>query len=377
MKILFVFHHGGITGASLALFSSIEWLHENTDYKMSFLFRENGIMEDVVSKYGKVYIWEEEKYQPLSFSNRVKNKISKPKTKQQVLLENLENQRFDIIYFNTIICSKIINKMSSFSSTKIWHIHELELAINYYGVQHLEAVNNVSKIIANSRSTENTLLRYGFRKEMISVIYPFINCKKMDKLLNQSVDRTTFNIPDNAFVIGTSGTVMDRKGVDNFISMSVIIDELFPENNFYYIWVGAYTNKQKIMFDYDIDKSEKKDKILFIGEHSNPFPIYKLFDVFVSTSKEESFGLSAVEAGYFSKPLVCYKNTGGIEEIIFNSGNTTVGYMNTYHMAQEIIKLYHNTTARETLGKKAKVLAESFDVEIIMPQLTDFLNKSI
>ncbi len=377
MKILFVFHHGGITGASLALLSSIEWLNAHTDYKMSFLFRENGIMEDVVSKYGKVHIWEEESHQPLSIFVRIKNKILKSKTKQRVLLENIERQHFDIIYFNTIICSKIINKMSGLSSTKIWHIHELELAINYYGVQHLNAVNNVSKIIANSKNTKNTLLRYGFNNDKISVIYPFINCKKMDKLVIQSVDRTTFNIPENAFIIGTSGTVMDRKGVDNFISTAIIIDELFPKNNFYYIWVGAYTNKQKIMFDYDINKSEKKDKILFIGEHSNPFPIYNLFDIFVSTSKEESFGLSALEAGYFSKPLVCYKNTGGIEEIVVNSGNTTVEYMNTYHMAQEIIRLYHNMTTRETLGKNAKVLAESFDVEIIMPQLMDFLNKSI
>ena len=154
MKILFVFHHGGITGASLALLSSVEWLHENTDYNMSFLFREKGVMEDVVSKYGKVYLWEDDIYQPLSFFTRVKNKISKPKTKQQILLENIENQHFDIIYFNTIICSKIINKMSGFSSMKIWHIHELELAINYYGVQHLDAVNNVTKIIANSKSTD-------------------------------------------------------------------------------------------------------------------------------------------------------------------------------------------------------------------------------
>lgn len=377
MKILFVFHHGGITGASLALYSTIEWLSENTTFEMSFLLRENGIVGEMVSKYGKVYNWEEEEYKQLNILSRIKRKIFPIKTKTQILIDEIEKQNFDIIYFNTIICSKIIHQFAKLHSVKIWHIHELELAINYYGIKHLNAVSNISKVIANSRSTELALLKFGFNKNIISVVYPFINCHKITESLNPQVQRHDFNIPENAFIIGTSGTVMDRKGVDSFISLSVMIDKLLPNNEFYYTWVGGYTNKQKIMFDHDLLKSGKSDRVLFLGEHKNPYPLYNLFDVFVSTSKEESFGLSALESAYLSKPLLCFANTGGIEEIVRDSKNIVVPYLDIYELAKNIIVLYNDKLLRKTQGESAKKNSEQFDVNVIMPQLTDFLKKSI
>lgn len=373
MKILFIFHEAHLTGATLALFGTVKWYSENTDFSMSFLLKENGILKNEISKIGPVYNWTQEYLPKRNFVQKVVSRIIKPKSYRQKLLENLRNQKFDILYANTILCSDIIKDMAYFNCKIVWHIHELELAIKCLGKHHLEADKYVHAIIANSKSTMSNLVRNGIDKTKICVHYPFINIQEIQNLSMSISVRESLKIPSDSFIIGGSGSGIERKGIQNFIQLPLIINYLFPNKNFYYLWVGEICNKEVVQ--YDLDKSGIKDNFIFCGEQKNPFPYYKVFDIFVSCSKEESFGLSAIEAAALHKPLLCYKNTGGIEEIVEQANNITVPYLNIIEMAKKIIEIYSNKAKILALGNLAFETAKNFDIEIIMPKMFDYIKE--
>jgi glycosyltransferase involved in cell wall biosynthesis len=105
----------------------------------------------------------------------------------------------------------------------------------------------------------------------------------------------------------------------------------------------------------------------------NPFPYYELFDIFVSFSKEESFGLSALEAAALHKPLVCFKNTGGIEELVEQAGNITIPYLDMIKMGQKLIEMQKDSNMLHQLGCDSYLVAQKYEENIVMPQMYNFL----
>ncbi len=374
MKILFVFHEARLTGATLALFTYVKWLHKHTDISVSFLLKERGEMEKEISLLGKVYVWEPLEFESPDIYKRIKNKILKAKSKQEMLIDSLKKESFDTVYFNTVLCSGLIKKLSCLNSKIIWHIHELELAVNFVGRHLLDAHSYTHAVVANSESTQQYLINNGINKEKIFVSYPGIDFEMINQLKNDA-GSSECHIPDDAFVIGTSGTVLSRKGWHNFIELPSIINHLLADNSFYYVWVGKISKADKEIIKYDIQKSGNNAKIIFTDEQKNPFPIYKRFDVFVSVSKEESFGMAAVELAFMHKPIVCFQNTGGIEELVNKAHNISVPYLDSISLGKVIIDLYKNPEKRIQLGNAAYEHIKEYDINKIMPRFHNFLNQ--
>lgn len=374
-KLLFVFHEARLTGASLALLRIVRWLKENSDHTMSFLLLGGGVLKQELAELGEVIEWKK--------NNSPTNKTLKTKIKsilgvssaQRQIIQKIEESKYDVIYFNTILCSEIIGKLSQINSRKIWHIHELELAINSLGKNHLKAKGLVDAVVANSFSTQEYLISQGVKSNLIKVFYPIVDLEQIIESASEEskVDQLIGN--DNSFIVGSSGTVMERKGVQTFIIVARIIETTYPNNNFKYVWVGKYDEAEKILVDYDIKKSGLEGKVLFLGEYMNPYPFYNKFDVFISTSKEESFGLSLVEAACLKKPVLCFENTGGVAEIMSESKSGLVSYLDVNQMAEKIIELSKNSDQAIQQGMNAYNQVLRFDKKEVMSGFVDFISE--
>jgi glycosyltransferase involved in cell wall biosynthesis len=262
-------------------------------------------------------------------------------------------------------------ELAHFKCKKVWHIHELELAIKIIGEQYLEAEKHVDLIIANSKSTCDNLINSGINGNKIKVIYPILD---RGEIINSAIVpglKESLGIPADAFIIGTSGVGIDRKGIHTFVQLPVIVDFLLPGNDFYYLWVGKKVNFEII--EHDIIKAGLTNRIIFVGEQANPFQYYKLFDIFISCSREESFGLSAIEAAALGKPIICFEKTGGLDEIVTGAKNITIPYLNIIDMANTIIDLYKDRGKLIRLGESASEYSEKFDQELIMEDFTRLL----
>jgi glycosyltransferase involved in cell wall biosynthesis len=376
VKILFILHEAQLTGATLALYRIAFWLKHNTNITMSFILLEKGELYENLTKLGKVVNWPYYNKTSISFKKIIIHKIFK-KYNQNQILRHLLRENFDIIYFNTIVSSRVATMFSDFKAKKVWHVHEIELATKTIGENYLKAHYLFDIIIANSKSTESYLQSKKIESSKIHVFYPIINTFEITNQCKDSISKSFEDNVKNSFVIGSSGTAMERKGIQAFIITSKIIQEIYPNNNFKFVWVGSIGHQEKTMVEYDIEKAGLKDKVYFLGLKNNPYPYYLKFDVFVSTSKEESFGLSLMEAASLKKPIICFDNTGALCELVKNAENIVVPYLDVNKLANEIIKLSKNPIILEDLAKKAGMSAQKYDENTIMPALLSFLKSII
>ena len=95
--------------------------------------------------------------------------------------------------------------------------------------------------------------------------------------------------------------------------------------------------------------------------------------MFVSTSKEESFGLALIEAACLKKPLFCFENSHEIERLVKSASNFTTDYLDVLAMSEQLIELSKNKRLLAEAGERALVTATRYDEDEIMPPFLNFL----
>jgi len=372
MRILFLFHDANRTGATLTLYRMVRWLSANTDFSMTFLFRDDGILVADFGKLGPVHFWNPNSARANQSLLQKGYYAWADKAHRKSLVRKFRKENFDLVYGNTIGTSAMINSLSSLGIPVVWHLHELDLAIRVLGKARMDSGKFVQTFIANSNSTADNLIKLGIDRNKIRIIHPVIDLSEIVHKASTGNLREKLGIPKDAFVIGSSGTGIERKGISTFIQLPVIVDYFYPENHFYYLWVGKIFDPE--IYERDIGNQGLTGRFLFTGELENPYPHYDIFDLFVSCSKEESFGLSALEAGALGKPMICFEKTGGLEEVVREAGNITVPYLDLIALANRIIDFSRDPDLARQMGAKAADFAKQFDLKLIIPEFVELLH---
>lgn len=355
LALLFIFHEAQRTGASIVLLRYVTWLSKNTDYKLSFVLNSPGPLEKDLSSIGKIIY--RNSYKGLDRNSFLRNKLYRFTGIQLVSsqLKALQGEKFDAIVANTLVSSEILIELKQFIDAPVgWYIHELGLAekllnVNYHNVPAL-----VDLWIANSHSTKNFIQKYfGIAEDKCVVNYPPVTVPRNINELSP-IDKWK-----DKFVVGTSGTAMPRKGCDLFVLLAHTFKKKYPLSNFHFVWVGNASYMYEEL-RYDIDKSGLTGMVEFLGEVADPFQYYKSFDVFVSTSKEESFGLACAEAAAIGKPVVGFKETFGLENFIAGCNGILVPYMDIEAMAEALMRISLSPETLAMMGTSSKQFAEQF-----------------
>ncbi len=175
------------------------------------------------------------------------------------------------------------------------------------------AYDNADAIVANSLATKRMLnLRYHIPYEKITVVqnmvpmYPKVDTKSL---------RHNLGLND-AVVIGSVGRLSAVKNFKVLVDCARIV--LKKREDVKFVLVGG-----GVQYDYlkeYIKFLGLEDKFVLTGWRSDARNILQLFDIFVCTSIQESFGNSLVEASLAGKPVVA-PNIDGIPEIVQSGVN--------------------------------------------------------
>lgn len=118
-----------------------------------------------------------------------------------------------------------------------------------------------------------------------------------------------------------------------------------------------------------------RDRILLLGNQDHVQPLLACCDVFLLPSKEESFGLAALEALACGVPAVT-SDVGGLGELVESGAN---GYRvelgDTDTMAARVLEITSDSRRFELFRRKARESAEQFDAEKIIPMYEAFYHK--
>ena len=95
-------------------------------------------------------------------------------------------------------------------------------------------------------------------------------------------------------------------------------------------------------------------RVHLIAETNAPAPYFLAADLFVLTSRQDPFPCVVHEAMAAGVPVIAFKDAGGAPEALADGAGITVDYRDVDAMAEAILSLYQDGTARARLAETAK-----------------------
>jgi glycosyltransferase involved in cell wall biosynthesis len=172
-----------------------------------------------------------------------------------------------------------------------------------------------------------------------------------------------------------------RKGADLFIELGQILRSK-GKDCFHLYWIGEFDqnvsdNNHGVWSAYlrRLAESGLGENVTFLGYKNNPRDYLQVGDVYVLTSREEPFGLVALEAADCGVPTICFENAGAADFVEDDAG-FVVPLEDMEAMAEKLIHLMENADQKEALGLQAKEkLLEAFTVERTTPHILSTCRK--
>lgn len=220
---------------------------------------------------------------------------------------------------------------------------------NYYTKKYLFTSLQTINIIAVSQWLKNQVKKSYLSRYSINVITSGIDTNIFCNRNNNFKHK--YKIEDKKIILGVANVWDDRKGLDDFIELSKKID-----NNYVIVLVGINKKNQKKL-PKNILCINRTDSVKKLVE------IYSVSDIFFNPTKEETYGLTNIEAQACGTCVVSY-DSGGTKETLINENTYTVKDVNEF--INKIDQFNVN---------KANVRKEMFDKSVCFKKYIDLYNE--
>jgi len=158
--------------------------------------------------------------------------------------------------------------------------------------------------------------------------------------------------------VGVVGRMSPLKDYETFLEAASIVAHSHPRACFSI--VGGPEPDSDETADYDRRLRQLAaapplaGRVDFHGRMENVAPILETFDVFVSSSLTESFGIAIIEAMALAKPIVATAVDAVLEIVLQGETGYLVPARNAEAMADRISRLLDNASLRAEMGRKAR-----------------------
>ncbi len=166
----------------------------------------------------------------------------------------------------------------------------------------------VDMIICNSNFTLKYLKGTWKVKGKAKVVHNGSNVSISSNSDNVNSIKNTF---DHSFLIGTTSRLASVKKVNRLIEAFHVFNKENANSKLIIVGDGPEKGRLESLAGECLNKS-----IYFVGFKSNPHDYQSAFDICVFPSQNESFGLVAVESYCSGRPVIVFKDGGGLTEIV-------------------------------------------------------------
>ncbi len=220
-------------------------------------------------------------------------------------------------------------------------------------------------VICNSNMVRVEILqRFRIDQSKIHVIYNGVDTKLFHPGIKQQKNnlREQWNIPDTANVFVFVGSGFERKGLLQVLRSF----ESLPENC--YLLVAGY-DKREQFYQEEADRLGINSRVKFLGPQKDVIPCYAAADVFILPTLYDPFPNVVLEALACGLPVITSTKSGAAE-VITGYGNGFVCDAYDLEKLQDAMRILSDKEVAESMGKKARVVAENYDLDKMAENLT-------
>lgn len=237
-----------------------------------------------------------------------------------------------------------------------YYAHEFYSNNNFYKKLFRLFNKKINKFIAVSEATKRGLMEAGIDSSKITVIYNGLN-------FNNTAASNKYISDNHLLRIGIVGQVGGWKGHEDLIDALIILksENIFVKCLIFGEGSEEFTNHLKSK----ISKSELVEYVQWMGYESDKNKIYNQIDVCcVVSKKQDPLPTSAIEAGFYNKPVIA-TDVGGLPEIIINNKTgLLVNPNNSNEIARALRYFNENRNMIDRMGKNAfSYVSEKFTSE--------------
>jgi len=235
--------------------------------------------------------------------------------------------------------------------------------------------NSSDIVFATTKETSSLLVKNGIYKSKVSTIPIFFDYYRT-KILSEDekkVLKKYYGLKEKVAVY--LGRISQEKNLDTLIKIWKEVANEHPDSTLVIIGKGSYKKELE-----NLVKKEKLDKnIRFLGEieHEQLLSsgLLSIFDIYVSASISETFGLAGIEAMAHKLPPVLFR-TQGLAEVVGNSG-LLCSTNNKKSFKEAVLKLFKNDKMRILMGVRARKIAGFYDSNKATDKILKMYEKTI
>jgi glycosyltransferase involved in cell wall biosynthesis len=355
-RILFVSHGAERTGPPMFLLGLQRWLRAHTDVQVATAFQQGGELLEQFAALGEVHL------------------LGGDDVTEPVV----DASGFDLVYLNA---SWAVRSLPALHRPRavVAHVHEMHDVIRFQlsDAERRLLLEDTDLLLVGARSAGANLVAHGVAAERVVQVPYFLPTEPEpgSRRPEPRAARAVLGLPaDRPLVLG--GGVFDwRKAPDLLLHVAWHLHRAGTDVSV--VWVGD-RNERPTWCDWDDEAARLgfADRAWHLPATPDLASVLAAADVFVLSSREDTFPLVCLEASALGVPVVCFDDAG-IVELIEGDGDGWAGaavpYPDLRAMADEVALLL-DPDARRVVGERGRArYEERHRIDIVAPRLLEAL----
>lgn len=351
-RILFVSHEATRTGAPLIALNLLKQFTLETDYAYETILHNSGILYNDFSAFSKTKCLNLPRKETPQLIRRVQRIVERKSARKPLLA-----------VCNSMESRHVANELHKAGIPILFLVHELPSSYLDSDYEHLNQISDHLVFPANVVKNQTHEI-FEFPEDKTSVIPQGLLDPDFGKRIvrehARQMIRAELGLPEDSQIVLSCGTLDLRKGIDHFtaIARETLRRQKIKNHKTttHFIWVGGGPQWTHSPFHYvqlDVDKSEIRSSVHFVGEQDDVEPYFVGADVFLLPSRVDPFPCVIHEAMAARLPIIAFDQSGGASEAIQEESGIILPYADYGAVADTIMLLASQPHLTEVLGERS------------------------
>jgi glycosyltransferase involved in cell wall biosynthesis len=364
-KLLFYSHNFNYEGASWVIYNIACGLQRKGKYKISMISPYDGPARKMLEENGiRTQFYADRKNFPPEI---LYGDSSGFQFQNEKITSHLKQENPDVLFVNVLNNYHVVNIAGELNIPVVWMVHESFDTKDYRNLiphfilkNFINAFKQAASVVFCTPFSQHLYEQFNtknnFRVVRNALSERFRNLDITDELKEEK--RKELGIQPDELMVLNVGIISEHKNQELLVNTS----GLLRNEKFRFYLVGARENElylQKIT--NLINAADLGKTVTLIPETHNIDKYYAAADIFVFTSKNDTYPLVILEAMAFGLPIITTPINGVNEQVRFEVNALKTAYSNPVILAEQIRKLAENKELRREMAKNSRIIFEYLD----------------